>query len=123
MKPEDKIIQEIRGRLMRFVNGRERAYREIRKRGLPVPDLHRKENAIAVLRAQLQASASWSLRSHMIWVDRLRSEIKLLLPYEFHDDPRQVVYRKSMMDLLNYCSDNIKRKQTNLFTNLKRLVA
>lgn len=104
---------------MRFINRRERAYKEIRKRGYPVPEYERKKNAITALRAQLEASATWSLNSHVLWICAMRPQLATLLPFEFHDDPKQVAYRKVIIQLLNYCDDLMNTTSNNLFTKLK----
>lgn len=107
---EHKITQELRDRIMRFINRREKAYESIRKKGYPVPEYDAKKKAIRALRNQLEASSSWSLRSHILWICAMRHLITRLLPYEFHDDCKQVQYRKHIIDLLNYCEFQLHLK-------------
>lgn len=96
MSNDSKLLKEIRTRLMRFINRRERLLREERSRGLAVPDINRKSKAIAVLKAQLQASCRWNLRSHILWISALRDEIRLLLPEKWE-------YRQAIVWVLNFC--------------------
>lgn len=116
MASTDSIKDHLRGRLQHFINRREHAYAAIVKRNIPVPDYAEKMKAIKDIRIQLEASKDWSLRSHILWVCTMRSEIMLLLPYEFHDDPRQVTYRNKIKDLLAWCSDQLPTTQKKLFT-------
>lgn len=99
----------IRNKLSGFITRRQHAYDAMTKRGYTVPDLARKNKAIAALRDQLEASRDWSLRSHLLWICAMRHLITTLLPYEFHDDAKQVKYRKRIVDLLNYCEDLCKK--------------
>ena len=115
MATSDRITIELRERLMRFINRRERAYKEIRKKGLPVTEYKRKLEAMTALRTQLQASESWSLRSTIMWICAMRQDILILLPYEFHDDPAQLTYRKKITDLLKWCEDQLPVQQIKLF--------
>ena len=95
----------IRSKLSRFINNRERAYGVIVKKGFTVPEYDIKMRAIKFLRIQLDASRDWDLQSHLRWISAMRQLITTLLPFEFHDDPKQRAYRKHMVDLLNYCND------------------
>lgn len=112
---EITIRQELRARLMRFLNRREKAYKEIIKRGFRVPGYSHKAAAINAIRVQLRASETWTLRSHCLWISAMRDQLVSLLPFEFHDDPKQVAYRKHMIDLLCFCDDQVNSKP--LFQN------
>lgn len=100
----------IRSKLSCFISRRERAYRAVVTGGHPVPDYAAKIRAINMLRNQLQASTAWDLQSNLRWIHAMRHLVTELLPYEFHDDPKQKVYRKHMVDLLNYCEDLLDSK-------------
>lgn len=116
MSGEDKIRNEIRGRLMRFTNCRERAYEYVRKKGHPVPDYTDKVAAILFIRIHLQASASWDLKAHIRLIAKtLRVHIETLLPFEFHDDKRQLSYRRHIEDLMKYCDREMPKIETQLF--------
>jgi len=118
MPAADIIRNELRDRLMRFINRRERAYKEIRKKNLPVADYKKKLDAMERLRVQLVASTGWSLRSHIMWICAMRADIVTLLPYEFHDDPKQVTYRKHISDMISWCDDQLETEQQKLFKPL-----
>jgi hypothetical protein len=90
---------------------RERAYKAVRSKGHPVPDYSLKMKAINSLRVQLSASAEWDLQSNLRWIHAMRHQIVELLPYEFHDDQKQLLYRKHITDLLNYCEDLLNSKR------------
>lgn len=119
MNADNQIRNQIRERLMRFINRRERAYKEMIRQGKPVPEYQRKVQAITALRAQLQASAQWSLHSHVLWICAMREQVAALLPFEFHDDPRQIAYRKAIIDLLRYCDDQLNTSNKLFTTKLK----
>lgn len=115
---ERKLLTEIRTRLMRFTNCRERAYDVMRKKGYPVPDYSAKIASILFIRIHLQASESWDLTAHVRMVaETLRRHITVLLPSEFHEQDRQRSYRKHIIDLLRFCDDRMPRTQITLFTN------
>lgn len=115
---EGKILTEIRTRLMRFCNGRERAYNVMRKKGFPVPDYSAKLAAILFIRIHLQASERWPLAAHVRMVaETLRKHITVLLPHEFHEQDRMGSYRKHILDLLRFCDDRMARKQRSLFNH------
>ena len=116
----DEIILKLRGKLTHFINRREKAYEAISKRGIIVPDYATKKRAINSLRVQLEASKTWNLRSHVLWICAMRKEIVALLPYEFHDDPAQVTYRNRIRELLTWCDDQVHAKP--LFNNLNQPV-
>lgn len=117
---EAKIRGEIRTRLMRFTNCRERAYNVMKKRGHAVPDYSAKIASIIFIRIHLQASESWDLKAHVRMVaETLRKHIITLLPFEFHEEDRQRSYRKHIIDLLQFCDDRIQKNQITLFTNNK----
>jgi hypothetical protein len=105
-----KIATHIRTTLMRFINRREFAYKAVIKAGHQVPDYKRKRAAIDKLRIQLAASATWSLTQNIKWIVTMRTDIMLLLPFEFHDDPKQVAYRNHIREVINYCEDSINPK-------------
>lgn len=114
---ERKILNEMRSRLMRFTNCRERAYNAIRKKGYAVPDYSAKIAAILFIRIHLQASESWSLAGHVRMIgDTLRKHITVLLPYEFHEQDRMRSYRKHIIDLLAFCDERMPKTQFTLFT-------
>jgi len=117
MERQFEITHRLRDQLAAFITRREKAYKAILAKGQAVPDLALKEKAIANLRAQLEASKDWTLRSHILWILALRHQIAELLPYEFHDDPKQVKYRQRIIDMLRWCDDQIGTKQ--LTFNLK----
>jgi hypothetical protein len=106
--------QLIRGKLTHFLNSRERAYQFIAKKGAVVPGYDVKMKAITSIRIQLSASRTWDLNSHLKWIHSMRDQIMALLPYEFHDDPKQRKYRKHMTDLLKYCEDLLDSKQLSI---------
>lgn len=113
---EGKVLTELRSRLMRFCNCRERAYEVMRRKGYPVPDYSAKLAAILFIRIHLQASTHWPLAPHLRMVAvTLRKHITVLLPFEFHDEDRQRSYRKHILDLLTYCDEQMQRKQISLF--------
>jgi len=104
--------QILRKKLAGFINRRQHAYDAMTKRGFAVPDLALKNNSIKTLRKQLEASRDWNLRSHIMWICAMRHLIVTLLPYEFHDDRKQLLYRKRILDLLNYCEEQCKQLST-----------
>lgn len=106
----DVIKDIIRSKLKAFVTRREHAYKAIIHSGITVPDYATKARAIEVLKIQIEASKSWTLEAHLRWIHVMHDEITALLPYEFHDDPKQKIYRKHMLDLLNYCEDLLNSK-------------
>lgn len=113
---EDKIKREIRDRLMRFCNCRERAYSVMVKKGYPVPDYSTKLAAILFIRTHLQASEKWSLAGHVRLVgETLREHISLLLPHEFHEQNRLRNYRRHILDLLRFCDDCLDKKASLAF--------
>lgn len=115
---ERKIVIEIRTRLMRFVNCRERAYNVMRKKGFPVPDYAGKIVSIIFIRTHLQASENWSLTAHVRMIaGNMRKHIHVLLPFEFHEQERQRSYRKHILDLLQFCDDRMLKSQISLITN------
>lgn len=115
---ERKILTEMRTRLMRFTNCRERAYKEMRKRGCPVPDYSAKIASILFIRIHLQASEKWDLNAHVRMVgDTLRKHITVLLPYEFHEQDRQRTYRNHILDLLRFCDERMQKRQISFFTH------
>lgn len=102
----NKLRTEIRTRLLRFTNCRERAYNVMRKKGYPIPDFTAKIASILFIRIHLQASESWSLDAHVRMVAAtLRKHIETILPYEFHDEPRVRTYRQRIVDLLKFCDE------------------
>lgn len=101
-----RLTKEIRERLMRFVNRRERAFREIRRRQ-PSANFRHQLEAIEAIRIQLQASAQWSLASHVRMVVALRYKILLLLPSKDHHIKGELTYRKHMIELVNFCEDQL----------------
>lgn len=115
---ERKIIAEIRSRVMRFCNCRERAYQVMRKKGFAVPDYSAKLAAILFIRIHLQASDQWPLAAHVRLIgETLRKHITVLLPHEFHEQDRMRSYRKHILDLLRFCDDRLAKQQISLFTN------
>jgi len=107
---EITVRNELRTRLMRFLNRRERAYKIIQKKGFAVPDYSSKVKAIKAIRIQLMASDGWTMKSHCLWICAMSKQIKSLLPFEFHDDPAQQTYRKHMLQLLAFCDDVVNSK-------------
>lgn len=102
----NKLRTEIRTRLLRFTNCRERAYNVMRKKGYPIPDFTAKIASILFIRIHLQASEAWSLDAHVRMVAAtLRKHIETILPYEFHDEPRVRTYRQRIVDLLKFCDE------------------
>jgi hypothetical protein len=115
---ERKILSELRTRLMRFCNCRERAYNMMRKKGYAVPDYSAKIASILFIRIHLQASESWPLAPHIRMIsETLRKHIHTILPFEFHEQDRQRSYRKHILDVLRFCDDRMEKKQIRLFTN------
>ena len=113
---EGKILSELRTRLMRFCNCRERAYQVMRRKGYPVPGYSAKIAAILFIRIHLQASERWPLAPHVRMVAvTLRRHITELLPFEFHEEDRQRSYRKHIIDLLRFCDERMEKKQISLF--------
>lgn len=112
---EITVRLELRTRLMRFLNRRERAYKEILKKGFKIPDYAEKTEAIQAIRVQLAASTDWTLRSHYLWICAMQEKICKLLPFEFHDDHKQITYRKHILELLAFCDDQVNSKP--LFQN------
>lgn len=113
-----KVLREIRDRLMRFCNCRERAYEVMRKKGYPVPDYSAKIASILFIRIHLQHSENWPLKPHFRLVsETLRKHINTILPFEFHEQDRQRSYRKHIIDLLRFCDDRMPKSQISLFTN------
>ncbi len=111
---QQPVSRHLRETLMRFINRRERAYKETLKLKRPVPEYAQKVQAITRLRTQLSASRDWTLMQNIKWIVAMRSDITLLLPFEFHKDEKQRTYRKHITELLNYCEDSI---HPNLYTN------
>lgn len=111
------LVMQMRDRLMRFINRREKAYNAITKQGRTIPNLALKKQAIAALRIQLEASQQWGLKAHILWICQMRGPIVALLPYEFHDDPSQIKLRKSIIELLNFCDEQSHRKDPQLTLN------
>jgi hypothetical protein len=110
----DELIRDIiRSKIKCFVNRRERAYKFILHSGHPIPDYHNKARAIDALRIQLNASIRWNLEAHLKWIQAMHDDIVVLLPYEFHDDPKQKKYREHIMHLLDYCRDLLNTKSQN----------
>jgi hypothetical protein len=108
---DNNIIRDIiRSKIKCFINRRKRAYDSIVNAGYAVPDYAHKNRTIEALRIQLQASESWDLKAHLNWIHAMHDDITALLPYEFHDDPKQILYRKHMVDLLRYCEDLLNSK-------------
>lgn len=115
---EGKVLREIRTRLMRFCNCRERAYNVMRKKGYAVPDYSAKIAAILFIRIHLEASEQWPLAAHVRMIaETLRKHIAVLLPHEFHEQDRQRSYRKHILDVLRFCDDRMAKKQISLFTH------
>src|SRR5687767_5974423 len=115
---ERKVTGEIRTRLMRFANCRERAYNVMRKKGYGVPDYSAKIASIIFIRVHLQASEQWNLTGHVRMVsETLRKHIHVILPFEFHEQDRQRSYRKHIVDLISFCDDQMEKKQIRLLTN------
>lgn len=114
---EGKVLREIRDRLMRFCNCRERAYQVMRRKGYPVPDYSAKLSAILFIRIHLQASEQWPLAAHVRMISQtLRKHINVLLPHEFHDQDRMRSYRKHILDLLRFCDERFNERQITLLT-------
>lgn len=114
MSAEDKICAEIRTRLLRFTNHRERAYREVRKKGHPVPDYSSKIAAILFIRIHLEACIDWNLHAHVRLVAvTLRRHIQELLPFEFHSHTRQLTYRNHILDLVRFCEQRLAKFQNH----------
>lgn len=114
---ERKTLSEMRTRLMRFTQSRERAYNAIRKKGYAVPDYSAKIAAILFIRIHLQASEAWSFAAHVRMIaETLRKHITVLLPYEFHEQGRMRSYRKHILDLLAFCDERMPKTQFTLFT-------
>jgi hypothetical protein len=104
----------IRKKLNAFITRREKAYQHMISKGHAVPAYGEKMQAIKSLRVQMNASASWDLRSNLLWIHSMRDQIHVLLPFEFHDDPKQRAYRKRILDLLRYCEDLLISKPISL---------
>lgn len=86
-----------------FVRAREKAYLAMMAQGVEVPDFARKQNAIKMLKHQLEASKQWSLVAQVRWINALRPMIATLLPIEHHKEQRLRTYRRRILHLLNYC--------------------
>ena len=111
MRENQLLVRDIiRTKLKRFVNMREQAYKKILSSGYAVPGYSLKMQCINAIRTQLEASKNWNLQANLSWVVAMYPNIVALLPREFHDDPKQQVYRKHMLDLLNYCKDLLNTK-------------
>lgn len=117
MASSDRILTELRDRLARFINRRERAYKETIAQGNEVPHYAEKMAAIAALRIQLEASTTWELKAHINWIYSMRANIMLLLPSRFHRSQAQIKYRERITALITWCDDQHADQQQKLFSN------
>lgn len=104
------VIREIRRRLITLCNSRERAYREARSHGQPVPKYRIKKEAIERIRIQLQASDQWTLEQHIKMVHGLSEMIEAIIPdylSRFHGLRRQVI------DMVTWCEGQFQQRNLN----------
>jgi hypothetical protein len=107
---KDQVRDIIREKLLSLINRRERAYKSIVEKGSNIPDYDKKVRAINAIRIQLEASRDWDLQSNLRWIHAMREQIHIILPFEFHDDQKQRLYRERLLNLLRYCDDLLDTK-------------
>ena len=103
MSPDGKpIVKEIRARLERLCNVRERAYRKALESGFIIPHLAKKNEAIRLIRIQLSASEQWNLRQTINMVNGLGELIETILP---EASSRTVHFRREIVSMVRWCFD------------------
>lgn len=106
MDTTKSIVAILRG----FVKQRQAAYRAIMKAGHPIPLMTMKREAIDGILAQLDFIEGKPEHSQKICIAAIIPKFKMILPYEYADNPATLTIRQKITNILTACEDQVNAK-------------